>query len=118
MGARLTTQVIDTAHGRPAAQLHIDLFRLGHAGERTHLASSVTNAEGRTAAPLLEGERLTAATYELIFHVGAYFRRHGVSGDPLFLDIVPVRFGIARPDEAYHLPLLVGPWSYAICRAE
>jgi 5-hydroxyisourate hydrolase len=116
MAGGLSTHVLDTARGLPAAQLQIDLFRLGPAGERAHVATVTTNADGRPDAPLLKGDQLGAGSYELVFHVGAYFRRHGVSGDPVFLDIVPVRFGISRPDQHYHVPLLVSPWAYSTYR--
>jgi 5-hydroxyisourate hydrolase len=117
MTGRLTTHVLDTARGRPAAGIQVDLFRLDPGGGRHHVASVSTNAGGRTDAALLEGERLAVGSYELVFHVGAYFRREGVATvEPPFLDTVPIRFGIARPDEDYHVPLLVSPWSYATYR--
>jgi 5-hydroxyisourate hydrolase len=118
MTGRLTTHVLDTARGRPGSGIQIDLFRLGPGGERRHLATVSTNDNGRTDAPLLEGEGLIAGSYELVFHVGAYFRREGLGGGaaPAFLDTVPVRFGIAQPGEHYHVPLLVSPWSYGTYR--
>jgi 5-hydroxyisourate hydrolase len=116
MAGRLTTHVLDTARGAAAAQLSVDLFRLDASGARTHLASTITNEDGRTAAPPLAGDAFTRGTYELVFHVGAYFRRHGMTGDPLFLESVPVRFGIAHADEHYHVPLLVSPFAYSTYR--
>ena len=106
MSGRLTTHVLDTAHGRPAAGIPVELARLD--GEaREVLASVTTNADGRTDAPLLE--QLQPATYELVFSVGGYFAEG-------FLDRVPVRFTIADADAHYHVPLLVSPWSYSTYR--
>ena len=116
MPGSLTTHVLDTARGAPAAQLHVDLFRHGGAGERSHVASLVTDEDGRTATPLLVGDDFRRGVYELVFHVGAYFRREGLAGDLPFLDIVPIRFGVARPDEHYHVPLLVSPFAYSTYR--
>lgn len=113
---RLSTHVLDTRHGRPAAGVRIELFALeGEA--RRRLAEAATNADGRTEAPLLTGEAFRPGRYEIAFHVGAYFRAHGIGGaDPAFLDVVPVRFGLAEPDGHYHVPLLVTPWSYTTYR--
>ncbi len=112
----LTTHVLDTAHGCPAAGMRIDLFRLD--GEARSLVTSVeTNADGRYDGPLAEGEAFGAGTYEIVFHAGAYFRGRGVDlPDPPFIDLVPVRFGIASPDDHYHVPLLVSPYGYATYR--
>jgi hydroxyisourate hydrolase len=85
---------------------------LSRAGER--LASAVTNADGRTDGPLLTA--LEVGTYELRFRVGAYFAATGVAADPPFLDVVPVVFGVADAQAAYHVPLLVSPWSYSTYR--
>lgn len=112
MPGRLTTHVLDTARGRPAAGVTIEL----RAGDET-LKTVRTNADGRTDEPLLSGEALTAREYELLFHVGDYFAAAGLAreGAP-FLDRVPVRFGIGDPDAHYHVPLLVSPWSYSTYR--
>lgn len=113
---RLTTHVLDTATGRPAAGLEIELFRLD-AGTHVPLASVRTNADGRCDRPLLEGEELTAGVYELVFHVGNYFRGLEVAlPEPAFLDLVPVRFGIAAAGQHYHVPLLVSPFGYSTYR--
>ena len=109
---RLTTHVLDTANGRPGAGIRIDLYRLGAA--RDMVASEVTNADGRCDRPLLEGARLTAGVYELVFHAGAYFGAAGAA--PRFLDEVVIRFGIASPDEHYHVPLLISPYGYTTYR--
>ena len=105
--ARLSTHVLDTANGRPAAGMHISLF----AGGRL-LKKVVTNADGRTGEPLLSGERIEPGVYELIFCVGQYF------GTPAgaFLGEVVVRFGIADEFGDYHVPLLVSPYGYTTYR--
>lgn len=114
---RLTTHVLDTAHGRPAGGLRIELFALGADGAARPVKAVTTNADGRTDAPLLEGDDLAAGVYELRFHAGDHFRRLGAAlPDPAFVDVVPVRFGIADPDGHYHVPLLVSPWSYSTYR--
>jgi 5-hydroxyisourate hydrolase len=112
---RLTTHVLDTATGRPAAGLTIELFRIGRTEEK--LASVTTNRDGRVDRPLLEGEALIAGTYELRFHAGAYLRAQAAKlPDPPFLDVVPIRFGVAAPAEHYHVPLLLSPYGYSTYR--
>jgi hydroxyisourate hydrolase len=111
---RLTTHVLDTARGRPAEGMAIELFRQG---ERERLVATRTNADGRTDAPLLADGELRAGSYELVFDVGSYFAGAGLaSEDEPFLGLVPVRFGIADPGAGYHVPLLVSPWSYSTYR--
>jgi hydroxyisourate hydrolase len=111
---RLTTHVLDTHGGVPAAGLLVELFR---DGVDAPLATAVTNRDGRAEGPLLEGAALAAGRYELRFHVGAYFAARGVAlPDPPFLDVVPVRFGVADPAGHYHVPLLVSPWSFSTYR--
>ena len=106
----LTTHVLDTALGRPAAGVGITLHRDGE-----ELARAVTNADGRTDGPLLA--ELEAGVYELRFAVGDYLRGAGhVVSDPPFLDVVPIRFGVAAPGEHHHVPLLVSPWAYSTYR--
>lgn len=112
---RLTTHVLDTANGRPAAGVRIALYPAED--QNRALASATTNADGRCDGPILEGEDFTAGVYELIFHVGDYFRDSGREGpSPPFLDVVVVRFGIADADEHYHVPLLVSPFGYTTYR--
>jgi 5-hydroxyisourate hydrolase len=114
---RLSTHVLDTMHGRPAGGLRIDLAAISPDGARREIARYETNADGRTDAPLLSGDDLQPGTYELTFHLGDYFR--GLAVDlpgPAFLDIVPVRFGVADAGGHYHVPLLASPWSYATYR--
>jgi len=109
---RLTTHVLDTARGCPAAGLVFQLRRDG-----VVLKSGRTNADGRVDAPLLEGEALTPGTYELEFACADYFRAAGVAvSEPPFLDLVTLRFGVADAGAHYHVPLLVSPWSYSTYR--
>ena len=114
---RLSTHVLDTANGRPAAGMRIDLFKLDAAGVVTLVKSVATNADGRTDAPLLVDAACAAGIYELVFDVAAYFRSLGAPlSDPPFLTSVPIRFAIADPGGHYHVPLLVSPWSYSTYR--
>jgi 5-hydroxyisourate hydrolase len=113
---RLTTHVLDTATGRPAAGLVIELHRI-EGERRERLRSLTTNADGRVDAPLLAGETLTAGTYELLFLAGDYLRAQGTSlPDPPFLDAIPIRFGISDPAAHYHVPLLFSPYGYGTYR--
>jgi 5-hydroxyisourate hydrolase len=113
---RLTTHILDTAAGRPAAGVPICLFRLAD-GERALLHETVSDADGRCAAPLLAGAAFAPGCYEIVFHVGAYFRASGVElSEPAFLDAVPIRFGVARAGEHYHVPLLISPYGYSTYR--
>lgn len=109
---RITTHVLDTAAGKPAAGLKIDFYRLDGAA-RELIISVATNDDGRCDEPLLAGDAMTAGTFELVFHVGDYLGR---TDDVSFLDEVPVRFGIADPAAHYHVPLLVSPFGYSTYR--
>jgi 5-hydroxyisourate hydrolase len=112
---RLTTHVLDTATGHPAAGLVLHLARLEP--ERQLLLTATTNADGRLDGPLLEGDALRVATYELIFEAAAYHRRTGHElAEPPFLDDVVIRFAVADPTAHYHVPLLLSPWSYTTYR--
>jgi 5-hydroxyisourate hydrolase len=112
---RLTTHVLDTAHGRPAADMRIELFRLDERRERA--ATAMTNADGRCDRPLLEGAAIAVGIYELVFHAGDYFARLGLkTASPPFLDQVTIRFGISNPAEHYHVPLLISPYAYSTYR--
>ncbi|MGI8910890.1 MAG: hydroxyisourate hydrolase [Rubrobacteraceae bacterium] len=113
MPGRLTTHVLDTANGRPAAGIEMELFGI-EKERRRHLKTVRANGDGRLDAPLLEGEELSAGEYEIVFHVGAYLG--GGTGSPPFLDRVPVRFGVSDPAAHYHVPLLFSPWSYTTYR--
>ena len=111
---RLTTHILDTAHGGPAAGVAIRLYAM--ADGRELVVSATTNDDGRAPRPLLDGEAFVTGTYELEFDIGEYFRGHGVTlPKPAFLDTLIVRFAV-RADESYHVPLLVSPWSYSTYR--
>jgi len=112
---RLTTHVLDTARGRPAAGLSISLFRVE--GEtRRHLKTVATNADGRCDAPLLQGAEFAAGEYELVFAAGDYLRASGADlPKPAFLDVIPIRFGMAEQGH-YHVPLLISPYGYSTYR--
>jgi 2-oxo-4-hydroxy-4-carboxy-5-ureidoimidazoline decarboxylase len=114
---RLSTHVLDTHGGRPAAGVPVELVELSDAGERRVVEKGITNGDGRTDRPLIEGRPIPIGRYELRFDVGDYFARHNAAlADPPFLATVPVRFGVAEPEGHYHVPLLVTPWSYATYR--
>jgi hydroxyisourate hydrolase len=114
----LTTAVIDAEAGMPAVGMLVDLFRVARdIGERQHVRTVETNAQGAVDEPLLAGTALEPATYELLFHVGRYFKARRVPLDESpFLNVVPVRFSITDPQHSYHVTLLAGPWSYTVCR--
>ena len=116
VNGRLSTHVLDTHAGRPAVGITIELYEF--ASKQAHLiATAVTNADGRTDAPLIGGRPLPIGRYELQFAVGDHFRSRGIEqGDPPFLDIVPLRFSIAEPEGHYHVLLLCTPWSYSTYR--
>ena len=118
---RLTTHVLDVAAGVPAAGMRVELHEVMALSEGAQKSLPVceqrTNQDGRCANPLLEGAALKAGRYALVFHVADYFRARGVElAEPPFLDEVVVSFGIARPEQNYHVPLLVSPWSYSTYR--
>ncbi len=114
--ARLTTHVLDTSRGAPAHGVAIELHVMD--GDRRQLvASAVTDADGRTAQPLLAGNRIEPGIYELTFHAADYFARAGLTlPDPPFLGDVVVRIGLADPDGHYHVPLLLSPYGYSTYR--
>ena len=118
MAGKLTTHVLDTAQGCPAVGLTIELWWVEGLLKAEHLLNPVpTNAAGRTDAPLLRDNEFTIGVYELRFAVGDYFKQQsGELPDPLFLDNVPIRFGIADATAHYHVPLLCSPWSYSTYR--
>ncbi len=110
----LTTHVLDTARGAPAAGLRIVLYRLD-AG-RSQVVEMTTNADGRTDTPILPRDAFAIGQYELLFHAGDYLRATGQAGDaPLFLNEVPIRFGMAQASH-YHVPLLLSPYGYSTYR--
>lgn len=113
---RLSTHVLDTMRGVPAYGVVVELHFIEH-DRRRLLVRTETNADGRCNEPLLEGDKLQIGTYELVFHAGDYFARVGVTAsEPRFVDIVVLRFGVAKPAENYHVPLLVTPWSWTTYR--
>lgn len=114
-GGSLTTHVLDTASGKPAAGLSLSLYRVSGNSHRK-LKTVTTNEDGRCDAPLLEGKEFQTGQYELVFSVGAYFRGLGVElPDQSFLDEIPIRFGMAEAVH-YHVPLLVSPYGYSTYR--
>lgn len=113
---KLSTHVLDITQGRPATGVSLALYAVEGA-ERTLLCSAVTNRDGRCDAPLLEGEQMRAGRYELVFAAGDYFAQQGMqSPEPRFIDSVTIAFGIASPDQNYHVPLVVSPWAYSTYR--
>jgi len=116
MPAKLTTHVLDTAHGRPARELQIELWLLARGGRKL-LKTVRTNRDGRTDQALLGEGEMAPGEYELVFFVGDYFAAQGMVGSGVrFLDHVPVRFGIADAEASYHVPLLCSPWAYSTYR--
>lgn len=113
---RLTTHVLDAAHGCPGSAIKIALYRVE--GERLEkVAETTTNSDGRCDAPLLQGDDYRSGAYQLQFHAGDYYRAKGVQlPDPAFLDVVVLRFGIDATQEHYHVPLLISPYSYSTYR--
>jgi 5-hydroxyisourate hydrolase len=111
---RLTTHILDTASGRPAAGLVVELWRV----DAAHCLNRITtNADGRMDGPVIEGAAFTTGIYELRFRAGDYWRSCGIAlAEPAFLDVIPVRFGIADPSQHYHVPLLLSPYGYSTYR--
>ena len=117
MSGKLTTHVLDTANGCPGEGIAIALWKRDLNDDSKTLIKTVkTNHDGRTDEPLLAAEALEAGIYELVFSVGSYFAHYGNYPEPLFLDEIPIRFGIADTEAHYHVPLLVSPWSYSTYR--
>ena len=111
----LTTHVLDTSSGRPGSDMLIELYRLED--QRLLLTAVRTNGDGRCDQPLLSDEEFRSGEYELVFHAGDYFSASGEKlPSPPFLDQVVIRFGIASPDQHYHVPLLISPYGYSTCR--
>jgi 5-hydroxyisourate hydrolase len=114
---RLTTHVLDTVHGRPAAGMAVSLLRVTSTGGHDILARTRTNVDGRLDAPLLADDSFQPGSYELRFETGDYWAGLGLAlADPPFLDIVPVRFAVSDPNAHYHVPLLCSPWAYSTYR--
>ena len=115
MSGYLTTHVLDTARGCPAAGLRIELFRIEGAARR-FIRALETNADGRTDEQILPSGEFAQGTYELVFHAGAYLDATGTPPEtPRFLDVIPLRFGMSE-DAHYHVPLLLSPFGYSTYR--
>ena len=121
MSGRISTHVLDTVAGKPAAGVRIELYAL-EGGETTGapaskpVAETITNEDGRTDAPLLSGDEFTSGSYRIVFHAGAYHRAAGYADAGRFLETVPIDFVVTDSTEGYHVPLLVTPWSYSTYR--
>ncbi len=119
---KLTTHILDTSAGKPAADVSIDLFKVEQgapdgAEKATKLRNSRTNTDGRCDAPLLSGDEFIAGEYELVFYIGDYFDNLGLRlPEPKFIDVVVIRFGVADNNSDYHVPLLVSPFGYSTYR--
>jgi 5-hydroxyisourate hydrolase len=111
---RLTTHVLDTAVGKPAEGLRLELWSTGDPPRL--ILSTKTNSDGRVDRPLLEGSALVGGAYELRFFAGEYLRKFATLPEPLFLDVIPIRFGIADANQHYHVPLLLSPFGYSTYR--
>ncbi|WP_404328584.1 hydroxyisourate hydrolase [Mesobacillus maritimus] len=115
----LTTHILDLTHGTPANNVTIELFyQEDPSSDWKLLKTAVTNSDGRMDEPFLTEEEMATGNYELIFHIGDYYRRKEVNllPDPPFLELVPVRFGLSDANAHYHVPLLVSPWGYQVYR--
>jgi 2-oxo-4-hydroxy-4-carboxy-5-ureidoimidazoline decarboxylase len=114
---RLSTHVLDTHSGRPAAGIKLELIELSDLGQSRIVTRAITNSDGRTDQPLIGGRPVPIGRYELMFSVGDYFAARQVPmTDPPFLDLIPLRFSVSEPEGHLHVPLLVTPWSYATYR--
>ncbi len=112
---RLTSHILDLTHGCPAKGIRVDLYRCG--AQRELLASMATNEDGRLDAPVLQDDQFKAGVYEIVFGAADYFRSMGVDlPHPPFLDEIVIRFGVASPEQHYHVPLLVSPYGYSTYR--
>jgi 5-hydroxyisourate hydrolase len=113
---KLSTHVLDVTQGKPGAGVALELYAV-NGGNRALLRQTVTNADGRCDAPLLQGDELRVGQYELVFAAGDYFAAQGTTlPEPRFVDRVTIAFGIADPDQNYHVPLVMSPWSYSTYR--
>ncbi|MCE9614423.1 MAG: hydroxyisourate hydrolase [Lentisphaerae bacterium] len=115
MSGKLTSHVLDTGRGRPAAGMAVQLWRVEPKGD-VLVREAVTNADGRTDSPLVEGAAFAAGTYRLVFAVGDYFASQRDADARRFLDAVPLVFRVDDASRNYHVPLLVSPWSYSTYR--
>jgi 5-hydroxyisourate hydrolase len=114
---QLTTHVLDTVAGLPAAGVRIDVHELPTSGGSSLLSTVLTGKDGRCPGPLIAGDAFRAGRYSLTFHVGEYFRRRGIAlPEPAFIEEALIRIGVAHADQHYHVPLLASPWSYSVYR--
>ena len=111
---KLTTHCLDTFSGKPAKGVKVEVYYISEKKEK--LNSNILNDNGRTDKPLLEGANFKEGQYELVFFIGDYFKNITNLPNTPFLNEVVIRFGISKPDEHYHVPLLVSPWSYSTYR--
>ena len=111
---KLTTHCLDTFSGKPAKGVKVEVYYISEKKEK--LNSTILNDNGRTDKPLLEGAKFKEGQYELVFFIGDYFKNITNLPNTPFLNEVVIRFGISKPDEHYHVPLLVSPWSYSTYR--
>ncbi|WP_174733450.1 hydroxyisourate hydrolase [Mesobacillus harenae] len=117
MSGRLTTHVLNLSQGKPAAGVTLELWMLDSEGQYELVEASCTNSDGRVDEPLLKEDTMKKGIYEIRFYVGDYYRKLGVSSEePLFLDCVPIRFGLSEPNSHYHVPLLISPGGYSTYR--
>lgn len=117
MTGKLTTHILDTAQGEPATGVTVELFQISLSQNAKLIKTLTTNADGRTAQPLLTSNEIAKGTYELRFAMGNYFTQQSATlPDPIFLNIIPIRFSIADTSKHYHIPLLCSPWSYSTYR--
>ena len=113
----LTTHILDLMNGKPAAKVKVELFYQASTGETQHIATRITNNDGRLDEPFLEQGVLKKGNYKFVFYIGNYFRQKAVDlPEPSFLEEVVVQFGVANPAMHYHVPLLVSPWGYQVYR--
>ena len=112
---KLTTHVLDVYSGKPGKGILVELFYISNS-EQKKLTSTKLNHDGRSNSPLAEGDIFVKGKYELVFHIGDYFKNTSSTSDVPFLDDVVIRFGISDPSQHYHVPLLVSPWSYSTYR--
>jgi hydroxyisourate hydrolase len=113
--AKLSTHVLDTASGKPAGGMRVQLFWVEPTAD-VLIRATATNADGRTDGAMVEGNRFSAGTYKLVFHVGDYFVEAGHVDAKKFLDVIPIVFTVDDAEKSYHVPLLVSPWSYSTYR--
>ena len=115
--AGLTTHILDVTRGGPAAGVRVELYEFAADGARRLVATTATNADGRTDTPLIAAGEARVGRFELVFYAGDYFRAQGAKlADPPFLDVVPIRFAVADASAHYHVPLIASPWSYSTYR--